>query len=163
MCAARLSTSTNLGLISDTHGLIRREALTALAGVDRIIHAGDIGGQEVLAALEGVAPVSAIRGNMDHAGGWDRQLPLTAVVEVGPVSIYVLHDRFRLDLDPRAAGMAAVVFGHSHQPFVEERDGVLYINPGSAGPRRFNYPITVARLTISSVGKLVPRVIELEG
>ena len=137
-----------LGVISDTHGLVRPEAVAALAGVERILHAGDIGNREVLDALARVAPVTAVRGNNDR-GGWASDIPETEVVEVGGVSLYVLHDLHELDLDPRAAGFAAVIAGHSHQPRVEARDGVLYLNPGSAGPRRFKLPISLARLTVT--------------
>ena len=137
-----------LGVISDTHGLVRPEALKALAGVERIVHAGDIGSPEVLAALERVAPVTAVRGNNDREA-WAKTIPETEVVEVGGVSLYLLHDLHELDLEPRAAGFAAVISGHSHQPKLEERDGVLYLNPGSAGPRRFKLPISLARLTIA--------------
>lgn len=136
-----------LGVISDTHGLLRPEALKALAGVERIVHAGDIGSREVLEALARVAPVTAVRGNNDR-GGWAMDIPPTEVVEVGGVSLYLLHDLHALDLEPRAAGFAAVISGHSHQPKVDQRDGVLYLNPGSAGPRRFRLPISLAKLTI---------------
>ncbi|HTO12302.1 MAG TPA: metallophosphoesterase family protein [Candidatus Binatia bacterium] len=136
-----------LGVIADTHGLVRPEALAALAGVERIVHAGDIGNRQVLEALERVAPVTAVRGNNDR-DGWAAGIPETEIVEVGGVSLYLLHDLHELDLEPRAAGFAAVISGHSHQPRVEERDGVLYLNPGSAGPRRFRLPISVATLTI---------------
>jgi putative phosphoesterase len=137
-----------LGVISDTHGLVRAEALAALAGVERIVHAGDIGAPEVLDALARIAPVTAVRGNNDRAA-WAAGIPDTEVVEVGGLSLYVLHDLHELDLDPRGAGFAAVITGHSHQPRVEDRDGVLYLNPGSAGPRRFRLPISLARLTIT--------------
>jgi len=137
-----------LGVISDTHGLLRPEAAAALAGVERIVHAGDIGSPDVLAALGRLAPVTAVRGNNDR-GDWAAGLADTEVVEVGGVSLYVLHDLHELDLDPRAAGFAAIIAGHSHQPRLEERDGVLYLNPGSAGPRRFKLPISLARLTIA--------------
>jgi putative phosphoesterase len=137
-----------LGVISDTHGLLRPEAVAALAGVERIVHAGDIGSPEVIAALQRIAPVSAVRGNNDREA-WAADIPETEVVEVGAVSLYVLHDLHELDLDPRAAGFAAVIAGHSHQPRREERDGVLYLNPGSAGPRRFKLPISLARLTVA--------------
>jgi putative phosphoesterase len=137
-----------VGVISDTHGLLRPEALAALAGVERIVHAGDIGSPDVLAALERIAPVAAVRGNNDREA-WAAGIPETEVVEVGDVSLYVLHDLHELDLDPGAAGFAAVIAGHSHQPRVEERAGVLYLNPGSAGPRRFKLPISVARLTVT--------------
>jgi uncharacterized protein len=142
--AARVHT---VGVISDTHGLLRPEAVAALAGVERIIHAGDIGERDVLDALGRLAPVSAVRGNNDR-GGWARDIPETEVVEIAGVALYVLHDLHELDLDPRAAGFAAVIAGHSHQPRQEERDGVLYFNPGSAGPRRFRLPVSLGRLTI---------------
>jgi putative phosphoesterase len=136
-----------LGVISDTHGLLRPEAVAVLAGVERIVHAGDIGSPDVLAALGRLAPVTAVRGNNDR-GDWAAGIAATEVVEVGGVSLYVLHDLHELDLDPRAAGFVAVIAGHSHQPRQEERDGVLYFNPGSAGPRRFRLPISLGRLTI---------------
>jgi uncharacterized protein len=137
-----------LGVISDTHGLVRPEALRALAGVEHIVHAGDIGTPEVLEVLERVAPVTAVRGNNDR-GAWAKVIPETDVLELGGVSLYLLHDLHELDLEPRAAGFAAVISGHSHQPKLEERDGVLYLNPGSAGPRRFKLPISLAKLTIA--------------
>ena len=136
-----------IGVISDTHGLMRPEALAALVGVDQIIHAGDIGSPEVLAALEAVAPLTAIRGNNDHFP-WARRLPATATVETNGARLYVLHDVHELGLDARAAGFNAVVAGHSHRPTVGERDGVLFVNPGSAGPRRFTLPVAVARLYV---------------
>jgi putative phosphoesterase len=142
--AARVHT---VGVISDTHGLLRPEALAALAGVERIVHAGDIGTPEVLDALGRIAPVTAVRGNNDRER-WAADIPETDVLEIGDVSLYVLHDLHELDLDPRAAGFAAVIAGHSHQPRMEEREGVLYLNPGSAGPRRFKLPISLARLTV---------------
>jgi uncharacterized protein len=137
-----------VGVISDTHGLLRPEALAALAGVERIVHAGDIGAPDVLEALGRIAPVAAVRGNNDRER-WAADIPETDVVEIGDVSLYVLHDLHELDLDPRAAGFAAVIAGHSHQPRMDERDGVLYLNPGSAGPRRFKLPISLARLTVT--------------
>jgi putative phosphoesterase len=136
-----------VGVISDTHGLLRREAVDALADSDLIIHAGDVGAPEVLEHLGLVAPVFAVRGNVDTAS-WARSLPHTQVVEAGDVLIYVLHDLAQLDLEPKAARFAAVVSGHSHRPAAEVRDGVLFLNPGSAGPRRFSLPVTVARLRI---------------
>ena len=139
-----------LGVISDTHGLVRPEVLAALAGVERIVHAGDIGAPDVLDALGRIAPVTAVRGNNDRER-WAADIPETDVLEIGDVSLYVLHDLHELDLDPRAAGFAAVIAGHSHQPRMEERDGVLYLNPGSAGPRRFKLPISLARLTVTGV------------
>jgi uncharacterized protein len=143
----RKSPAKLIGLISDTHGLLREEALHALRGSELIIHAGDIGKPEILEWLRKVAPVFAVRGNIDTEK-WARALPETAVVEAGDVRIYVLHDVKALDLDPAAAGFRIVVSGHSHQPDRSERTGVLYINPGSAGPRRFNLPITMARLDL---------------
>ncbi|HMC62560.1 MAG TPA: metallophosphoesterase family protein [Candidatus Solibacter sp.] len=136
-----------VGLISDTHGLMRERALAALRGSDLIVHAGDVGTGAVLEALRALAPVVAVRGNIDK-GSWASGLPATAVAEAGPARIYVLHDIHELDLDPAAAGFHMVVSGHSHKPGQTERAGVLYINPGSAGPRRFNLPLTLARLDI---------------
>src|SRR5260370_41352551 len=136
-----------IGLISATHGLIRTEALAARRGSDLIIHAGDVGKPEVLAALRKLAPVVAVRGNVDTSH-WADTLPETAVAEAGSVRLYVLHDLHALDLNPAAAGFHVVVSGHSHQPGKFTRDGVLYINPGSAGPRRFQLPVSVARLNL---------------
>ena len=138
---------TSIGIISDTHGLLREESLEALKGSGMIIHAGDIGGLEILDALKSLAPVVAVQGNTDH-GGWAQSLPATAVAEVGEAMIYVLHDIKQLDLDPAAAGFRMVVSGHSHKPETYERSGVTYLNPGSAGPRRFQLPITLARVEI---------------
>jgi putative phosphoesterase len=140
-----------IGVISDTHGLLRPEAREAMRGAERIIHAGDIGAPEVLAALAELAPVVAVRGNNDR-GAWASALPATAVVEAGGVSIYVLHDAGELDLDPTVAGFRVVIAGHSHRPRQEERDGVLYFNPGSAGPRRFTLPVSAGRLLIEGGG-----------
>ena len=140
-----------IGVISDTHGLVRPQALRALAGADLIVHAGDVGGPEVLKALRAVAPVVAVRGNNDR-GGWAAALAETEVVETDGRSLYVLHDLKELDLDPRVAGFAAVIAGHSHQPRIERRDGVLYLNPGSAGPRRFRLPIAIAWLAVEKAG-----------
>ena len=136
-----------VGVISDTHGLMRPEALAALAGVDLIVHAGDIGAPGVLDALAEIAPVHAVRGNND-AGAWARHVPDTASVGVERARLLVLHDLHDLALDPAAAGFAAVIAGHSHRPRLEERGGVLYLNPGSAGPRRFKLPVAVARLRV---------------
>lgn len=136
-----------IGLISDTHGLLRAEALDALRGSDLIIHAGDVGDPKILEALRRIGPVVAVRGNVDTAE-WARSLPETAVAEAGAIHIYVLHDSNALDLDAKSAGFHIVVSGHSHKPGRSERNGVVYINPGSAGPRRFNLPITVARLDL---------------
>jgi hypothetical protein len=137
-----------VGVISDTHGLLRPEAVAALQGVERIVHAGDIGSPDVLTALKRIAPVAAVRGNNDRER-WAAAIPETEVVQIGGVALYVLHDLHALDLDPRAAGFAAVIAGHSHRPRLQERDGVLYLNPGSAGPRRFTLPISLARLTVA--------------
>jgi hypothetical protein len=137
-----------IGLISDTHGLLREEALRALHGSDVIIHAGDVGDSNILEALRKIAPVVAVRGNVDTSE-WAKSLPETAVVEAGEVNIYVLHDANALDLDPKAAGFQIVVSGHSHKPGQTERNGVMFLNPGSAGPRRFHLPITVARLDLA--------------
>ena len=134
-----------IGLISDTHGLMRPEALTKLQGCDLIIHAGDVGDPEILDQLRAIAPVVAVRGNVDH-GDWAMKLPMTAVAEAGPALIYVLHNIHDLDIDPAAAGFQMVVSGHSHKPGRTDRNGVIYLNPGSAGPRRFKLPITLARL-----------------
>jgi uncharacterized protein len=139
---------TKIGLISDTHGLLRDEALTALRGSELIVHAGDVGDRGILARLRELAPVVAVRGNVDTEGWARRELPDTAVAQAGNVSIYVLHDVHALDLDPVAAGFQIVVSGHSHKFLRSEKSGVLYINPGSAGPRRFTLPITVARLDL---------------
>jgi hypothetical protein len=140
---------TLIGLISDTHGLLRSAAIEALRGSKLIIHAGDVGKPEILAELRQLAPVIVVKGNID-TGAWASELPETAMVEAGAVTIYVLHDVHELDLDPAAAGIQIVVSGHSHQPGSAERSGVLYINPGSAGPRRFRLPITVARLDLGA-------------
>lgn len=142
-----MSAATRIGLISDTHALLRPEALAALQGSELIVHAGDVGKPEILEQLRAVAPVVAVRGNID-TGDWALQLPVSAVVEAASASLYVLHDIHELDLDPAAAGFQVVVSGHSHQPGRTEKNGVLYLNPGSAGPRRFRLPITVARLDL---------------
>jgi putative phosphoesterase len=139
-----------VGLISDTHGLLRPEALAALGGSDLIIHAGDVGKPEIIEQLGVIAPVVAVRGNIDK-GAWASRLPLTAVAEAGSILIYVLHDIAQLDLDPVAAQFKVVVSGHSHKPGHTERNGVMYLNPGSAGPRRFKLPITIARLDLRTL------------
>ena len=149
-----------IGVISDTHGLLRPEAVKALKGVELIIHAGDIGNPKVLAGLMRIAPVHAVRGNTDR-GDWATDLPPTLVVEVGGVHLFVLHELFCLDLDPAAAGLAAVIFGHSHHPHLERQNGVLYLNPGSAGPRRFTLPVTLALLKIEG-NSLEPEFIDLK-
>jgi len=150
---------TVLGLISDTHGLLRPEAVDALCGVDQILHAGDVGAPEILNRLETIAPVTAVRGNVD-GGAWARKLPLSEVVEVDGMSIYMLHILEKLDLKPEAAGFSAVIYGHSHVPKIEKKNNVLYFNPGSAGPRRFKLPITVGKLIVDAK-KLHAEIIEL--
>jgi uncharacterized protein len=147
-----------IGVISDTHGLLRPQALMALEGSELIIHAGDVGTPEILDALRSLAPVVAVRGNVDH---WAADLPGTAVAEIGTVRLYVLHDVNALDLNPSAAGFSAVISGHSHQPSVERRDGVLYLNPGSAGPRRFKLPVTLTLLDVRE-NELDARLVELD-
>jgi putative phosphoesterase len=136
-----------IGVISDTHGLLRREALAALQGSHYIIHAGDIGDPQILDKLGVIAPLIAVRGNVDQ-GAWARKIPATNVLEIGQISVYVLHSIQELDLKPEAAKFAAVVYGHSHVPKQEWKNGVLYFNPGSAGPKRFKSPVSVGRLTI---------------
>ena len=156
---ARGHSSKQVGVISDTHGLMRDEALEALRGSDLIIHAGDIGSPDVLAALSRIAPTHAVRGNNDR-DAWGMSLPFTEIVSAGGREFYLLHDIADLDVDPAAAGFAAVICGHSHKPRIEWRQGVLFLNPGSAGPRRFKLPIALARLTVSVRG-LEPEIVEL--
>ena len=138
---------SQVGVISDTHGVLRPEAAAALHGVDFIVHAGDVGSPEVLSLLADIAPVTAVRGNNDR-GPWADKLPLTAVLKVESSSLYVVHDIGSLNLDPRAEGFQAVITGHSHKPLAEVRRGVLFLNPGSAGPRRFSLPVAVARIEV---------------
>jgi putative phosphoesterase len=149
-----------VGLISDTHGLLRPEAVAFLRGSDFIVHAGDVGDPKIIERLESLAPVTVVRGNNDK-GPWADAIAETEVLEVGDVLIYVLHNIAELDLDPPAAGFRVVVFGHSHRPSSETRDGVLYVNPGSAGPRRFRLPICVGELQIAD-GSISARHVELE-
>jgi uncharacterized protein len=137
-----------VGVISDTHGLLRPEAVELLRGSEHIIHAGDIGSPEIVPALEKIAPVTAIRGNIDTQA-WARRFSETEVVDLEGHHLYVIHDVNALDLDPNAAGFGAVISGHSHQPKQEWKDRVLYFNPGSAGPRRFKLPVSVGRLEIA--------------
>ncbi len=148
-----------IGIISDTHGLLREEVLSALRGSEHIIHAGDIGSAEIIPKLSSIAPVTAIRGNIDTEA-WARELPTTNVVELESAYFYVLHDLKVLDLNPVAAGIGAVIIGHSHVPKIEWRHGVLYFNPESAGPRRFKLPISVGRILVEN-GKLTPELITL--
>jgi putative phosphoesterase len=147
-----------VGVISDTHGLIRPEALAAMHGADHIVHAGDVGGPEVLAALRAIAPLTAVRGNND-TGAWATGLPETATLSLNGVVIYVLHDLKLLKINPRTSGFAAVIAGHSHRPLQETRDGILYFNPGSAGPRRFKLPVSIGRLRIG--GGIAAEIVEL--
>jgi hypothetical protein len=149
-----------VGLISDTHGLLRREAAEALSGVEHIIHAGDIDSSGILSKINSIAPVFAVRGNMDRNGGLSH-LPRFDVITLGKLSIGVIHDLQELDLDPAAAGLAAVIHGHSHKPSVREKEGVVYINPGSAGPKRFSLPISMGLLHIDGPS-LAPALIRLE-
>jgi hypothetical protein len=148
-----------IGVISDTHGLLRPEAVELLRGSEHIIHAGDIGTPEIIPALEKMAPVTAIRGNVDTEA-WARKFAETEVVELGGLFLYVIHDANALDLKPKAAGFAAVISGHSHKPRQELKDGVLYFNPGSAGPRRFKLPISVGRLVITN-GNVSAEILEI--
>jgi uncharacterized protein len=149
----------SIGIISDTHGLLRREALEALRGSDLIIHAGDIGSVQVLESLREIAPVRAVRGNTDN-GEWARILPKFQIVEAGQILLYVVHDLNDLDLDPMAAGVSAVISGHSHMPSIQSRKDVLFLNPGSAGPKRFMLPIGVACIKVND-RTLEPRLIDL--
>lgn len=138
-----------IGVISDTHSLLRPEAVDFLRGSDRIIHAGDVGSPEIMDRLTAIAPVTAVRGNIDKAA-WAAKLPETDVLEAGGITIYVLHDLAQLDLKPNAAGFAAVISGHSHVPKQETRDGVLYFNSGSAGPRRFKLPVSIGKIIVEA-------------
>jgi putative phosphoesterase len=149
-----------VGVISDTHGLMRPQAVAALQGADLIIHAGDVGNPDIIRELAGIAPTHVVRGNIDK-GNWAAELPLTELVGVGERLFYVLHEISQLDLDPAGAGFAAVVFGHSHQPLIETREGVLFLNPGSAGPRRFNLPVSIARVGVCG-GRMRPEIVELQ-
>jgi uncharacterized protein len=155
-----MDSSKRIGVISDTHGMLRDAALTMLQGCELIIHAGDVGSPAVLEGLQRIAPVIAVRGNNDR-DAWAHALPVTEVIELGAHYIYLLHDVNELDIDPVAARFAAVISGHSHQPRADMREGVLYLNPGSAGPRRFKLPVSLARLTVTSDG-LTHELIELE-
>ena len=148
-----------IGVISDTHGLLRPEAVEALRGSEHILHAGDIGAPEIIPELRKIAPVTAIRGNVDTQA-WARSFAETEVVELGGLDIYILHDANAIDLNPKAAGFAVVISGHSHKPKQAMKNGVLYFNPGSAGPRRFNLPISVGRLEIVD-GKVSAEILEI--
>jgi uncharacterized protein len=146
-----------VGVISDTHGLLRPEAVAVLRGSEHILHAGDLGDPAIIDRLGEIAPVTAVRGNVDY---WAKEIPATQVFEIGGVSLYVIHNLEELDLKPEAAGFSAVVYGHSHIPKQETKNGVLYFNPGSAGPKRFRLPVTVGRLRIRD-GKLKAEIVEL--
>lgn len=148
-----------IGVISDTHGLLRREAITALQGSDHIIHVGDIGHPAILDRLNEIAPVTAVRGNVDK-GSWAQKIPESNVLEVEGVSIYVLHILDELDLKPEAAGFAAVIYGHTHVSKQEVKNGVLYFNPGSAGPKRFNLPVSIGKLVVRK-GRIEAEVLDL--
>jgi uncharacterized protein len=149
-----------VGVISDTHGLLRPQAIDALRGSDMIIHAGDVGNAEVIDRLGSIAPTFVVRGNIDK-GSWAARLPTTELIAIGELYFFVLHEISQLELDPAVAGFAAVVFGHSHEPSIETRHGVLFLNPGSAGPRRFKLPVTVARVRVSS-RRLRPEIVQLQ-
>jgi len=151
--------STTIGILSDTHGLVRPEVEKALSGCHRILHAGDVGDDQVLKKLERIAPVMAVRGNMDH-GSWSHALPTTEMVEIGGIYFYMLHDLQHLDLDPSAAGIHVVVSGHTHQPQIFQKNGVTYLNPGSAGQRRFDYPVSVAIVRVEN-GAMIPHILEI--
>jgi uncharacterized protein len=147
-----MNQSRIIGVISDTYGLLRPEAVEALRGSQLIIHAGDVGKPEILNELRKITPVVVVRGNVDK-GSWAAALPMTEVVEIGEATVYVLHDLHQLDLDPAVAGFSAVISGHSHRPSVVQKNGVLFLNPGSAGPRRFDLPVSAALLRV--IGKTV--------
>ena len=148
-----------IGVISDTHGLLRPEAIDVLSGAERIIHAGDIGDPAILQRLSEIAPVTAVRGNVDR-DAWAKKIPETNVLEVDGVSIYILHILENLDLKPKASGFGAVIYGHSHVPKQQMKDGVLYFNPGSAGPRRFDLPVTVGKLIVQG-GNVRAEIVQL--
>lgn len=149
-----------IGVVSDTHGLLRPEVLPALSGVEHILHLGDVGNPSILKTLETIAPVHAVRGNVDHTGPCSH-LPGTDVLLFEDSYIYMLHDLSTLHLDPAAAKFAAVLYGHTHRPHIEQRRGVLYLNPGSCGPRRFELPVTIATLTIEPGGTLNAEIVDL--
>ncbi len=151
---------TRIGIISDTHGLLRPEARAALAGSDHIVHGGDIGNAAILAELAAIAPLTVVRGNNDH-GPWAVAVPETARLQVGDIHLHVLHDIATLNIDPVSEGIRVLIFGHSHKPLAEQRGPVLYLNPGSAGPRRFSLPVSVAMLDIDG-SAVAARIIVLD-
>jgi putative phosphoesterase len=148
-----------IGLISDTHGLLRPEALAFLRGCDHIVHGGDIGERRILDELAAIAPLTAVRGNND-TGPWAHDVPETALIELAGVRIFAIHDIAQMSIDPVGAGIHVVVSGHSHRPLAQDRGGILYVNPGSAGPRRFRLPICAAELRLDG-GSITPRIVEL--
>ena len=148
-----------VGVISDTHGLLREEALNEMVGSDLIVHAGDMGNPDILEALEAVAPVHVVRGNVDRET-WTDRLPMMDLFEIGDCSIYVIHDLYTMDIDPSASNIDMVIYGHSHQPSLEQQHGIWLLNPGSAGPRRFDYPVSVAHIEVDG-NRLTPRIVEL--
>lgn len=150
-----------IGVLSDTHGLLRPEARAFLLGCDYIIHGGDVGAAAVLEDLAAIAPLTAVRGNIDK-GAWARRLPETELIRLGDVFVYVLHELAHLDIEPKAAHVRVVVSGHSHQPLIRERDGVLFLNPGSCGPRRFRLPISIGELSVTGT-RVRARTVELPG
>jgi putative phosphoesterase len=157
---ARPVTGLRVGVISDTHGLLRPEATAFLRGCDHIVHGGDIGGPEILKQLAALAPVSAVRGNNDTQP-WAASLPDTRLLQLAGVGVYIIHDLGELEIEPRTAGVRVIISGHSHQPCVRERDGIIYLNPGSAGPRRFKLPISVAEMRIVA-NIITPRLVKLQ-
>jgi putative phosphoesterase len=158
--ATRLEATATIGVISDTHGLLRPSAIEALQGSDLIIHAGDVGRAEILDRLRAIAPVVAVRGNVDH-GDWAGALAMSEVISFGAHDIYMRHILADMDIDPKFAGFAMVIYGHSHKPDITQQNGVIYFNPGSAGPRRFALPVTVGRLRIKA-GRLNPELLPIE-
>jgi uncharacterized protein len=150
-----------VGLVSDTHGMLRPEARAFLAGCDYVVHGGDVGSADILETLGAMAPLIAVRGNNDK-GPWAKRLRETELIRVGNIFVYVIHDLAQLDIDPGAAGVRVVISGHSHKPLIEEREGILYVNPGSCGPRRFKLPISVGELTVSGAA-VGARIIDLSG
>ncbi len=154
------NTERIIGVISDTHGILRPQVKSIFAGCDQILHAGDVGGADVLEDLARIAPVTAVRGNMDH-GSWSNRLPGVEMVTIEGVFFYILHDLHHLDLLPTVAGIHVVVNGHTHRPKIWKEDGVIYLNPGSAGHRRFDYPVSVALVEVKN-GTAIPRIIEMD-
>jgi len=155
-----MSGETIVGILSDTHGLLRPQVAQSLAGCDHILHAGDVGDKAVLDTLSRIAPLAAVRGNMDY-GTWSNSLPVREMVEIDGISFYLLHDLYQLDLEPSAAGIQVVVSGHTHRPEIFRKGGVIYLNPGSAGHRRSNHPVSIALVRIGN-GIVSPRIVEIQ-